>query len=159
MTARKVQRLGNNSTAAKVKTMQVALTTDIPVPKGVRFQSEEDIVLWNQVVSTRAEADWREIDLVLAAKMVGIERDIRRYQAQLEREGPVVFTQKGTPVPNPHFTIINTLQTQLLNIIRTLGLTRTGTDPRSMNAAGKRGQQAAKTAQGLNSGLFALPSR
>jgi hypothetical protein len=144
MTTRKTQRLGNNSGLAQTKSAAGAVTDKIPVPKGVKFQSNADIVLWEQIISTRIAADWRDIDLLLAAKMVGIERDIRRYQETLDNEGPVVFTLKGTPVPNPLFSIVNTLQSQLLNIVRALNLTRTGTDPRTMNAGGKKQQQFSK---------------
>lgn len=141
---RKTQRLGKNSALAETKAAGGAVTSSVPVPAGVKFRDKEDIVLWEQIVSTRIPADWREIDLVLAAKLVGIERDIRQHQLRLDRDGPVVFTLKGTPVANPLFGIVDTLQRQLINLIRTLGLTRTGTDPRTMNNGGKRQQQFGK---------------
>lgn len=155
---RKVQRLGNNSTAAKVKAAQGAVTDEIPIPRGVKFQSNADVILWEQVTSTRAAEDWREVDLLLVAKFVGIERDIRRYQIDLDGEGPVVFTLKGTPVANPLFGIIDTLQRQLINIIRALNLTRTGTDSRTMNANGKRQQQFAKLLGDDADDLIARPN-
>jgi len=131
----KIQRLGRNSVIAAVNAA-AGVTKDVPLPEGVILRDEFELIIWRQFTHARVHEDWRDLDLVLLAKAVRVESDIRRHQIDLDRIGPIIKNQRGTPIPNPLITIIDTLQRQQLAIIRSLSLAQTETDPRTKNAAG-----------------------
>ena len=131
----KVQRLGRNSVIAAT-TAAAAVTKDVPLPEGVILRDEFELIIWRQFTHARVREDWRDLDLVLLAKAVRVESDIRKHQVLLDQSGPVIKNPRGTPIPNPLISIIDTLQRQQLAIIRSLSLAQTDTDPRTKNAAG-----------------------
>ena len=49
----------------------------------------------------RARSDWRDMDLILLAKIVKMEADIRAAQIELDAMGMMVENKRGTPIPNP----------------------------------------------------------
>ncbi len=131
----KAQRLGRNSVIAAT-TAAAAVTKDVPLPEGVILRDEFELIIWRQFTHARVREDWRDLDLVLLAKAVRVESDIRKHQVLLDQSGPVIKNPRGTPIPNPLISIIDTLQRQQLAIIRSLSLAQTDTDPRTKNAAG-----------------------
>lgn len=128
----KVQRLGRNSAISLVG----AVTDETPVPEGVILRDDSEMVIWRQFTRTRASRDWRDFDLLLIAKAVRAESDIRRHQLILDKSGPLIKTERGTPIANPLLSVIDQLQRQQLAIIRSLSLAQTETDPRTKNAQG-----------------------
>ena len=130
----KTQRLGRNSTMVAVQAAGV--TDSVPVPEGVVLRDESEMVIWRQFTKVRQPSDWRDFDLVLVAKMVRCEADIRHAQAMLSQSGPLVKTDRGTPIANPLIGIIDTYQRQQLAVVRSLSMTQTEVDPRTKNAAG-----------------------
>jgi len=133
----KVQRLGRNSTLTLVQSAAEAQTSeDVPIPAGVVLRGEEEALIWGQFTRARARNDWRDFDLLLIAKAVRIEADIRKHQRVLDQTGPLLKNPKGTPIANPMFSIVDTLQRQQLAIIRSLSLSQTETDARTKNASG-----------------------
>ena len=131
----KIQRLGANSTLTAVAAAGEA-TKDIPLPEGVILRDEAEMTIWRQFTRARTAQDWREMDLILLAKVVRTEADIRKHQEMLDTTGPFLKNPKGTPIANPLFGIIDTLQRMQLALIRSMSLTQTETDPRTKNAAG-----------------------
>lgn len=131
----KVQRLGRNSTMVAAG-MAGSVSADIPLPEGVILRNEDEMVIWRQFTRARAYSDWRDLDLILVAKIVRIEADIRKHQEMLDKTGVIMKNPRGTPIPNPLLSIIDTLQRQQLSIIRSLSLAQTETDPRTKNAGG-----------------------
>ena len=131
----KTQRLGRNTTLTAAAAA-AAVSRDVPLPEGVILRDEFEMVIWRQFTHARVHDDWRDLDLVLLAKAVRVESDIRRHQEVLDRSGPIIKNPRGTPIPNPLISIIDTLQRQQLAIIRSLSLAQTETDPRTKNAAG-----------------------
>ena len=131
----KNQRLGRNSEVAAVAAAG-DVSRDVPLPEGVILRDEFEVVIWRQFTHARLQADWRDLDLVLLAKAVRVESDIRKHQILLDQSGPGIKNPRGTPIPNPLISIIDTLQRQQLAIIRSLSLAQTETDPRTKNAAG-----------------------
>ena len=131
----KAQRLGRNSVIAAT-TAAAAVTKDVPLPEGVILRDEFELIIWRQFTHARVREDWRDLDLVLLAKAVRVESDIRKHQVLLDQSGPVIKNPRGTPIPNPLISILDTLQRQQLAIIRSLSLAQTDTDPRTKNAAG-----------------------
>ena len=128
----KPQRLGRNSAL----TLVGVVSDDVPLPEGVVLRSDAEMVMWRQITDTRCAKDWRELDLMLVAKAVRLEADIRKHQEMLDKTGPLLKTDRGTPIPNPMIQVIETLQRSQLTIIRGLGILQTETDPRTKNAAG-----------------------
>jgi hypothetical protein len=131
----KIQRLGRNSAIAAVAAAG-EVTRDVPLPEGVILRDEQEMVIWRQFTHARLREDWRDLDLILLAKAVRVESDIRKHQEKLDRSGPIIMNQRGAPIPNPLISIIDTLQRMQLAIIRSLSLAQTETDPRTKNAAG-----------------------
>ena len=117
---------------------------EISLPEGVVLRSEEEHTIWKQFTRARASDAWRDFDLVLLAKVVRLEADIRAYQCRLDDEGPIVENKRGTQIDNPLFRVVDQLQRQQLSIIRSMSLTSTGRDPRTVNDAGRIEEQTDK---------------
>ncbi len=113
-----------------------ALTERIPLPDGVILRDEAEMIIWGQFTRARARHDWRDFDLLLVAKAVRVEADIRKHQEMLDKTGAIIKNDRGTPIPNPLISIIDSLQRQQLAIIRSLSLCQTDSDPRTMNSMG-----------------------
>ena len=50
-------------------------------------------------ISGRETRDWRDMDLILLAKIVRMEADIRTAQTELDDVGMMVENKRGTPIP------------------------------------------------------------
>ena len=112
------------------------ISDQIPLPDGVILRDESEIVIWQQFTHARASEGWRDFDLLIVAKAVRLEADIRKYQMQLDRSGAVIKNDRGTPIVNPFLTVIDSLQRQQLALIRSLSLNQTAQDPRTLNGQG-----------------------
>lgn len=134
--AAKPQRLGKNSTANVVKLVS-DLAEQVALPAGVILRNDSEMVIWQQFTRARAREGWRDFDLLIVAKAVRLEADIRKYQQTLDAEGAIVTNERGTPIVNPFLTVIDSLQRQQLALIRSLSLNQQGQDPRTLNGQGK----------------------
>lgn len=151
----KKQALGRNS-AENIVSLVRGISDDIPLPDGVILRDEAEMVIWRQFTRARARDGWRDFDLLLVAKAVRLEADIRKHQAMLDRTGPIIKNERGTPVQNPMFNVVDSLQRQQLSIIRSISLNQTERDPRTLNGAGTAQAQARRTFNNDDS-LFATP--
>lgn len=142
--AAKTQRLGKNSATNVVKLVS-ELGEKVALPEGVILRNEAEMVIWQQFTHARAREGWRDFDLLIVAKAVRLEADIRKYQNQLDGEGAVVTNDRGTPIVNPFLTVIDSLQRQQLALIRSLSLNQTAQDPRTLNSQGKEQSKLRKT--------------
>ena len=106
------------------------------------------MVIWGQFTRARTREGWRDFDLLIVAKSVRLEADIRKYQGLLDRSGPIIVNERGTKVPNPFFAIIDNLQRQQLALIRSLSLNQQTQDTRTLNG---QGQEQARLGRALNS--------
>lgn len=106
---------------------------EIEPPEGVSLRNDEERTIWRQFTRARAVNAWRDFDLVLLAKVVRLEADLRRYQSMLDATGPLVKNKRDTPIENPLLRVIDTAQRQQLAIIRSMSLNSTGQDPRTLN--------------------------
>ena len=113
-----------------------SISDQIPLPDGVILRDESEMVIWKQFTHARARDGWRDFDLLIVAKAVRLEADIRKYQQQLDRSGAVIKNDRGTPIVNPFLTVIDSLQRQQLALIRSLSLNQTAQDPRTLNGQG-----------------------
>lgn len=77
------------------------------------------------------------MDLILLAKIVRMEADIRTAQTELDDVGMMVENKRGTPIPNPLLSVIDTLERRQLALIRSKSLNQTASDPRTLNGFAK----------------------
>jgi len=127
---------------------------DVQLPDGVTLRNDIESTIWRQFTRARARDAWRDFDLVLLSKVVRIEADLRKYQALLDTSGPLIKNKKETLIENPLLRVIDTLQRQQLAIIRSMSLTSTGQDPRTLNDSGKAEDMARRVM--LESGVESL---
>ena len=76
-------------------------------------------------VHARAKEDWRDMDLILLAKIVKMEADIRAAQVELYAASMMVENKRGTQIPNPLISVIDTLERRQLAMIRSMLLNQT----------------------------------
>jgi hypothetical protein len=145
--ATKPQRPGKNSIHQVVK-LASELSEQVALPEGVSLRDDAEVVIWGQFTRARTREGWRDFDLLIVAKSVRLEADIRKYQGLLDRSGPIIVNERGTKVPNPFFAIIDNLQRQQLALIRSLSLNQQTQDPRTLNG---QGQEQARLGRALNS--------
>jgi hypothetical protein len=132
----KLQRLGKNS-ANNVVQLVAELSEQIALPAGVILRDDAEMVIWQQFTHARAREGWRDFDLLIVAKAVRLEADIRKYQQVLDGDGAIIQTDSGRPIVNPMLTVIDSLQRQQLALIRSLSLNQQGQDARTLNGQGK----------------------
>ena len=140
----RTKALSKDSHANVVKLVS-ELSEQIALPAGVILRDAAELVIWKQFTHARARDGWRDFDLLIVAKAVRLEADIRRYQQTLDGEGAVVTNDRGTPIVNPFLTVIDSLQRQQLALIRSLSLNQTAQDPRTLNGQGKEQSKLRKT--------------
>ena len=85
----------------------------------------------------RAKSAWRDMELILLAKIVKMEAGIRVAQVELDAVGMVVENKRGTQIPNPLISVIDTLERPQLAVIRSMSLNQTASDPRTINGTAK----------------------
>ena len=66
-----------------------------------------------------------------------MEADIRTAQAELDEAGLVAENKRGTPIPNPLLSIIDTRERRQLAVIRSMSLNQTVSDLRTLNGFAK----------------------
>ena len=120
----------SRDSVSNVVTLAATISDEIPLPDGVILRGQDEMVIWKQFTHARAREGWRDFDLLIVAKAVRLEADIRRYQHQLDRSGAVIKNDRGTPIVNPFMTVIDSLQRQQLALIRSLSLNQQAQDPR-----------------------------
>ena len=115
------KRSDKNSVTAALGGFKGAIES-VPLPQGVELRSEDEMIIWGQFTRARAREDWRDMDLILLAKVVRMEADIRQHQAAVEEQGVIIENQRGTPIPNPLLAIIDTVERRQLAVIRSMSL-------------------------------------
>lgn len=129
-------RSDKNSVTAAVENFNGAMSS-IPPPEGIELRSEIELVIWDQFSRARAREDWRDMDLLLLAKVVRMEADIRRHQETLDRTGVLIKNKRETLVANPLLAVIDTLERRQLAVIRSMSLNQMHADPRTINATAR----------------------
>jgi len=152
------RRSDKNSVTAALGGFQGAIES-VPLPEGIELRSEEEHVIWQQFTRARAREDWRDMDLLLLAKVVRMEADIRSYDSKLNDQGEIVENQRGTQIPNPLLAIIDTVERRQLAVIRSMSLNQQASDPRTLNGAAKNQSNArAAINDASEGGLLAMPN-
>jgi hypothetical protein len=129
-------RSDKNSVTAAVETFSGAMSS-VPLPEGIELRTDLERVIWDQFSRARAREDWRDMDLLLLAKVVRMEADIRRHQETLDRSGVLIKNKRETLVANPLLAVIDTLERRQLAVIRSMSLNQMHSDPRTINATAR----------------------
>ena len=99
------------------------------------------------------------MDLILLAKVVKMEADIRTAQLELDAVGMMVANKRGKQIPNPLISMIDTLERRQLAGIRSISLNQTAHDPRTINGTAKVESEAGAALKEVGvAGLLAQPS-
>lgn len=130
------------------------IADEINLPDGVDFADYDEKLIWSQFTKTRSKDSWRDFDLVLLAKIVKLESRIRKHQAEIDAMGAIIENQRGTPIENPLFRVVDVLQRQQMAIIRSMSLNQTASDPRTLNATGNKVKQASKIVSNFDEDLI-----
>ncbi len=151
------KRSDKNSVTAALGGFKGAMDS-VPLPQGVELRSDEEMVIWEQFTRARAREDWRDMDLLLLAKVVRMEADIRKHQETLDRSGVLIQNKRGTLVPNPLIAVIDTLERRQMAVIRSMSLNQQASDPRTINGSARASVDARKTIESFSDdGLIAMP--
>ena len=145
-----------NSVSAAVEGFSGAMQS-VPPPEGVVLRTDEEVIIWDQFTRARAREDWRDMDLILLAKVVRMEADIRKHQDVLDRSGVLIQNKRGTMIPNPLINVIDTLERRQLAVIRSMSLNQQAADPRTLNGKANEINQNRSTLELLEGGLIAMP--
>lgn len=98
------------------------------------------------------------MDLILLAKIVTMEAEIRAGQVQLYVVGMMVENKRGKQIPNPLISVIDTLEQRQLAVIRSMSLNQTASDPRTIKCTAKVESQAGAALKDVGvAGLIAQP--
>ena len=151
------RRSDKNSVTAALGGFKGAMES-VPPPEGVQLRSDEEMVIWDQFTRARAREDWRDMDLLLLAKVVRMEADIRKHQETLDRSGVLIQNKRGTLVANPLLAVIDTLERRQMAVIRSMSLNQQASDPRTINGAARTLVDARNTMQSFSDDdLIAMP--
>ena len=135
-----------------------AINDRIPLPAGVELRSEAELIIWHQFTRARARSDWRDMDLILLAKIVKMEADIRATQIELDAMGMMIENKRGTPISNSLLSVIEVLKQHQLAVIRLMSLNQTASDPRTINGSAKVEGEARAALRDVGvEGLIATP--
>lgn len=115
-------------------------------PKHVQLRPK-DKPFWKDIINARAE--WTDIDLVLAANLARCMADIEDNQKYLDAEGNVIMNQRGTPVMNPRFAILEQLSRRSVCLAAKLQVHAAATIGESKLSRGKNTEKR-KTLENLN---------
>ena len=152
------KRSDKNSVTSAVAGFVGAINDRIPLPAGVELRSEAELIIWHQFTRARARSDWRDMDLILLAKVVKMEADIRAAQIELDAMGMMVENKRGTPIPNSLLSVIDVLKRRQLAVIRSMSLNQTASDPRTINGSAQVEGEARAALRDVGvEGLIAQP--
>jgi hypothetical protein len=143
-TERKPQRPGAGTLERTVQAF-ADIGQEIPVPLGVKFESDMEKELWRTFTAARSRSDWLPHDLVMLVKIIELEISIRDVKATLKREGYVVENQRGTMVENANTRVYATLLSMQLSLIRSLSMNTTTSAKATVQANAKEDQKAIET--------------
>ena len=147
------------SATSAVEEFVGAINDRIALPAGLELRSEAELIIWHQFTRARARSDWRDMDLIVLAKIVKMEADIRAAQIELDAMGMMIENNYGTPIPNPFLSVIDTLERPQLSVIRSMSLNQTASDPHTTNGSTKVESEAIAAPRDVGvEGLIAQPA-
>jgi hypothetical protein len=109
----------SNSASSAVKAMFDAAKGPPLVPDHVMLRAGDE-PFWDGVIRARAYDEWTGPDLVMAVQLARAQADIEREQVLLDAEGSVIENNKGTPIANPRFAVLENLGRREMALMRSL---------------------------------------
>jgi len=138
--AHKAER--SDSVTARIKEAQAS--GDIPLPPlGVKINSKEAKILWEQYTSTRDE--WIDPHLIHLSKIVHLEIAIRQQSKIMATEEYVITTRLGELKENPRLAAIDRLVKQQGGLTRLIGLNVNNDEAAKYNRKTKKPTAGRKT--------------
>ena len=137
-------RAKSNSKELEAEIYRSAGETIMPPPE-VGGLSEDELMMFNLVASSRAAVDWSDNDLVLLAEYCQITTHLQEARQTLRTEGDIVYNARGTPVSNPMFNVCDALLRQQLSLVRILGISggHSGADKETLAKRADKQKEAA----------------
>ena len=97
--------------------------------------------------------------LIPLAKIAKMEPNIRAAQLKLDAFGMMIEDKRGTQIPNPLISVIDTLERRQLAVIRSMSLNQTAHDPRTIKGTAKVESEARTALKDVGvAGLIAQPA-
>jgi hypothetical protein len=109
-----------DSTTAAVETVRAA-RQQISPPSNVPL-TDRDLPFFASVIDEFARSEWTAHQLELAAMLARTMADLELDQRMMRDEGPILATERGTPVVNPRKTVIQMNAGIILSYRRSLQL-------------------------------------
>jgi hypothetical protein len=101
--------------AAQAGQAQISPPSNVPL-------AAEDLPFFASVIDEFARSEWTAHQLELAAMLARTMADLEKDQRLMRVEGPILTTDKGTPVVNPRKTVIQMNASIILSYRRSLQL-------------------------------------
>lgn len=118
--------------AAQASQVQISPPSNVPL-------SAEDLPFFASVIDEFARSEWTAHQLELAAMLARTMADLEKDQRLMRVEGPIMATDKGTPVVNPRKTVIQMNASIILSYRRSLQLHARAQGGEARDTAKRRG--------------------
>ena len=79
----------------------------MPLPEVVTLRWKNEYIIWWLFTRARANTGWRDLDVILLAKVVRREADVRDHQSTLDRSSVLVQNKSRTLVRNNLFAVVD----------------------------------------------------
>lgn len=109
----------SDSVTAAIDAAVAVAQPELQPPEFVQL-SEAAMKFWPGIIHARSRAEWREVDLVVAAQLASCQALIESESRMLEDEGMIVRNDRGTQIENPRNKVVQTLATREMALMRTL---------------------------------------
>lgn len=145
-----------DSADGKVRAMQgaglaIEPPSNVPLDKG-------DLPFFASVIAEFARSEWTAHQLELAAMLARTMADLERDQRLMREEGPIMATDRGTPVVNPRKTVIQMNASIILSYRRSLQLHARAQGGETRDVATRRGIAKGIEADAPEDDLLARPN-
>jgi hypothetical protein len=109
----------SDSATAAIDAIVAVSQPDLAPPAHMPLRPEA-LEFWPGIIHARARAEWRTVDLVVAAQLADCQACIRDETNALHAEGSVLKNERGTMVANPRASILEALARREMALMRTL---------------------------------------
>lgn len=107
--------------------------------------TEADAPFWESIIAEKANVEWTDHDLEIAAMLAMSMRRLVDQEKLLDDEGPLTVTAGGNKAHNPRGRVVADLHARVIKYRQTLGIHSRAKDGEARDAGRRRAQ--AKEAQ------------
>jgi len=134
------ERVSASDSKASALEVMASATEVIGVPTHMEL-SEEAVIYFDDIISERANADWSNHDVAMAAKLARMMSREDELDALLDSEGPTVMGAQGGVMKNPTATVLQQTQSAIATFRRQLCLHAQAGNASSAVIGARRGQR------------------